>query len=91
MKDKLLVSVMLPATLETCEFRIPYDLTIEEGARLVARMLSAREPARYESSDDVDFMHLDGPFAGSVINPKETCRNLVLRGDLVEGSRLMLA
>lgn len=90
MSDKLLVAVRLPATMEDYEFLIPYDLRVEDAARLTSRMLAAREIARYEASLDVDFMYLTGKDAGTVVNPKETFRNLVLKGDLVNGSGLML-
>ena len=90
MKDKLLCSIKLPATQEFYEFRMPYDLTVGEGAALAARILAARESTRYEASPDVDLVLLEGPSAGVVINPRETFRNLLLQGTLVEGSALML-
>lgn len=90
MKDKLLLGVRLPATLERYKFRMPYDLTVEEGSRLAARLLAAREPARYVASPEVEMMYLEGASAGVIINPKETFRSLVLQGLLVEGSEVML-
>ena len=90
MNDKMLIVVSLPATLRDYEFLMPLDLTVEEGAQLVARILAARESARYEMSPDVDFMRLDGDTVGVVVNPKETFRNLYLDHVLVNGSRLML-
>ena len=90
LNDKMLISVRLPATLQNYEFLMPLDLTVEEGARLVAHILAARESACYEASPDVDLMRLDGAAIGSVINPKETFRNLLLEQALVNGSTLML-
>lgn len=90
MKDKLLLGVRLPATLESYQFLMPYDLAVEEGAQLAASILAAREPARYEMTPDVELMYLEGSSAGVVINPRETFRSLVLQGSLVEGSEVML-
>ncbi|MBR3157758.1 MAG: hypothetical protein IKF14_01520 [Atopobiaceae bacterium] len=90
LKDKLLIQIKLPATQEEYEFRVPYDLTVEEGSRLAARILAARESAQYEATDDVDLMHLEGVGMGEILNPKETFRSLLLSERLVEGSRLML-
>lgn len=91
MKDKVRVMVLLPATRGRYEFRMPFDMTVEQGARLVSRILAAREPMRYEASDDVDLMLLEGTGAGELLNPRETFRGLVLAGTLVEGSAVMLA
>ena len=90
LENKMLLVVRLPATLQDYEFLVPLDLTVEEGARLVARLLAAREPARYEMSPDVDLMRLEGDATGAVVNPKETFRSLRLSHELVDGSRLML-
>ena len=91
MRDKVLLEVLLPATGRRYEFRMPFDITVEEGARLVSRILSAREPLRYEQSAEVDLMLMDGASAGRLLNPKETFRGLVLGDVLVDGSAVMLA
>ena len=90
LKDKLLIQIRLPATQGEYQFRVPYDLTVEEASRLMARILAARESAQYEATDDVDLMHLEGEGMGEILNPKETFRSLLLSEQLVEGSRLML-
>jgi len=90
MKDKLFLRVKLPATLEFYEFRMPYDMSVEEGVQLTARILAARESTRYEVAADAEFMYLEGASAGVIINPKETFRSLLLQGRLVEGSEVML-
>lgn len=90
MKNKLLVRIKLPATGDSHEFLLPHDLTVSQCAALVSRMLSAREPGRYEASSDAELMYLEGASSGTIINPRETVRSLMLQGFLVEGSRLML-
>lgn len=89
-KDKLLALVKVPATMETYEFRIPYDLTVEQGSDLIARLIAAREPARYKATCEADLMFLQGQRAGEVVNPSETIRDLVLGGLLIDGSMLAL-
>lgn len=91
MADKILLSVKLPATGRSYEFRVPYDLTVEQCARLVSSILDRAEPARYDASWGVDLMLLDGPGAGGQLNPNETIRALVEQGALVNGSHLALA
>ena len=48
MKDKVLLEVLLPATQVVYEFRIPFDLTVNEASALMSRVLAQREPLRYE-------------------------------------------
>lgn len=91
MKDKVNIRVLLPATSGRYEFRMPFDITVEQGAQLVSRILATREPARYAASAEADLMYLDGTRVGELANPKETFRGLVLAGDVVEGSEFMLA
>ena len=54
MKNKVLLNVLLPATQRTYEFRVPLDLSIEEGTRLMSRILATRDQVRYAATDDVD-------------------------------------
>ncbi len=91
MKDKVRIEVLLPATQRTYDFRVPFDITVEQGAQLISRILAARESARYAANNEVDLMFLDGPLSGQIVNPKETFRSLVLSNDVVEGSQMMLA
>ena len=90
MKDKLLLSVRLPATLERYQLLMPYDLLVKEGANLAARILANREQTRYEATSEVELMYLEGPTSGELINPNETFRSLMLQRMLVEGSEVML-
>lgn len=91
MADKILLSVKLPATGQSYEFRVPYDLTVEQSARLISSIFARTEAARYDASQDVDLMLLDGTeLAGSQLNPNETIGALVEQGALVNGSHLAL-
>lgn len=94
MKDKVLLDVLLPATGRRYEFRIPFDSTVDEASQLMARILSTREPARYEADGNADLMLCPLPGAagaGEELNPNETFRALVEQGVLVDGSRVALA
>lgn len=91
MTDKVLLSVTLPATGRSYEFRVPLCLTVEVAARLMSGILATTESALYEASDDVDLMYLDElPVRGGQLNPNETIRALVEQGALVDGSHLAL-
>ena len=86
MKNKVLLNVTLPATQRSYEFRVPLDLTVEEGTRLMSRILAAREQVRYAASDEVDLMLLSGEGTGAILNPKETFKYYVSRGQMTDGS-----
>lgn len=90
MRNKVLLNVFLPATQKSYEFRVPLDLTVEEGSRLISRILSTRDSVRYEASEDVDLMMLDGRDAGAVLSPRETFKWYLERNQLVDGSSLAL-
>lgn len=91
MKDKVLLSVFLPATRESYEFRVPYDMTVETACKLMSKMLATKEPARYEATAGADLMLCgDVPGAGEELNPNETFRALVEEGVLVDGSPVAL-
>lgn len=90
MVEKVLVVIKLPATQMEYEFQLPLDMTVEDCAIIVGRMLMARESALYRVIDGVDLMYLDGSRAGEIVNPKDYIRNLVLDDVLVNGSRLMV-
>lgn len=92
MKDKVLLEVLLPATQTEYEFRVPFDLTIDEASALMARVLAQRESLRYEIAGGVDLMlRGEGVGAGDALNPNETVRALVERGVLSDGCRVALA
>ena len=42
MKNKVLLNVTLPATQRTYEFRVPLDLTIEEGVERLIALINER-------------------------------------------------
>ena len=86
MKNKVLLNVVLPATRRSYEFRVPLDLTIEEGARLMSRILATREQVRYDATEDVDLMLLSGAGEGAILNPKETFKFYVSQGQMMDGS-----
>ena len=90
MKNKVLLNVTLPATQRTYEFRVPLDMTVEEGARLLSRILASREQVRYAATDDVDLMLLAGEGAGAILNPKETFKFYVSHGQMMDGSPAVL-
>lgn len=92
MRDKVLLEVLLPATGRVYEFRVPFDVTAETAARLMAQVLASREPARYEATDEVDLMLRAGAGAheGEELNPNETIRALVGQGILVDGTPVAL-
>ena len=90
MRNKVLLNVFLPATQKTYEFRVPLDLTVEEGSRLISRILSTRDSVRYTASDDVDLMMLDGKNAGAILSPLESFKWYVEHNQLVDGSSLAL-
>lgn len=94
MKDKVLLDVLLPATQKTYEFRIPFDLTVDQASQLMARILATREPVRYEADGNADLM-LRGVAgtnvsSGEMLNPNETFRALVEQGVLVDGAPVVL-
>ena len=92
MRGKVLLEVLLPATGQEYEFRVPYDLTIDMAARLMADVLSRREPARFEAPAGGSDLMLRGSVdgAGDTLNPNESVRALVERGVLVDGSTVAL-
>lgn len=90
MRNKVLLNVFLPATQKSYEFRVPLDLSVEEGSRLISRILNARESVRYAASDDVDLMMLDGQNAGAILSPLETFKWYVEHEQIVDGSSLAL-
>jgi hypothetical protein len=86
-RDKVLLEIVLPATRRTYEFRIPFDLTVDEAAGLVSNILATRESTYYESNGGADLMLLS---SGDELNPNETFRALVEQGVLVDGTRVAL-
>lgn len=92
MKDKVLLNVLLPATGRSYEFRVPFDLTVDEASQLMARILASQESERYAADGTADLMVVGNvPAAGEQLNPNETFRALVEQGALVDGSAVALA
>lgn len=93
MKDKVLVSVLLPATRRRYEFRVPLDMVVEEAARMVSEILGSRERGSYLPGAAPALVLIDpaSGAAGELLNPREIVRNLVEQGTLVDGSSLALA
>lgn len=90
MRDKILLNVLLPVARRSFEFRVPLDLTVEEGTQLISALVASREPARYESSSDAGLMHLEGPAAGVALHPDESFRAIAENDEITDGSRLAL-
>lgn len=90
MRNKVLLNVFLPATQKTYEFRVPLDLSVEEGSRLISRILGTRDSVRYVATEDVDLMMLDGRSAGAILSPRETFKWYIEHEQLVDGSYLAL-
>ena len=90
MRNKVLLNVFLPATQKSYEFRVPLDITVEEGARLISRILGTRDSVRYSPTDDADLMMLDGQNSGAILSPKESFKWYVEHNQLVDGSSLAL-
>lgn len=92
MKDKVLLEVQLPATGIEYEFRVPYDLTVDQASGLIANVLARREPVRFEAPAGGSDLMLRGNVegAGNTLNPNETIRALVEQGVLVDGSLVSL-
>ncbi len=88
----MLLDVLLPATGETYEFRVPFDLTVEQASGLMAQMLAQREPARYTAPCGCDLMVAErgSVSAGNQLNPNEAFRALVEQGVLGDGSSVAL-
>ncbi|MGN0034716.1 MAG: hypothetical protein ACI364_03190 [Coriobacteriales bacterium] len=93
MKNKILLSVKLPASGRTYEFRVPLDSTVDQSAKLISHLIASCEPARYEESDGADLVLLGTAEEGGgrELNPNETFRALANQGVLVDGSRIALA
>lgn len=93
MKDKVLLSVLLPATGRRYEFRVPYDMTVEDAARMISELLAARECEQYEANPQADLAIIDPLSAcpGNMLNPRDLIRVLVENGDLSDGTLVAVA
>ena len=87
-----MLEVQLPATGREYEFRVPYDMSVDQAAGLIAAVLARREPARFEAPEVGSDLMLRGNVegAGNTLNPNESIRALVEQGVLVEGSPVSL-
>ena len=92
MNEYIILNVLLPATGESYEFRVPEESTVEESIRLISTILASVESEFYEDSQEGDLViRQPGDTQGIMLNPKENYRNLVKQGLLTTGVRLMLA
>jgi hypothetical protein len=87
---KVLVEVLLPASGKVTSMRVPCCLSVEAAADMAARLLASRESGVFSYSGGADLMRRDGVPAGQLLPPKELVGVLVARGDLVDGSPLVL-
>lgn len=87
MRDKVLLEVLLPATGAVYEFRVPYDMTVDEACGLMSGVLARREAAHYEAPPGGCDLMLRGGVegAGDLLSPNELIRVLVDRGVLSDG------
>lgn len=90
MSDKILLSVLLPATGREYEFLVPETMTVDAAVGLISRMLAARESAYYRDDGDADLMLCGDVAAGHELNPKETLASLRSQGVLSDGERVAL-
>lgn len=90
MHDKVLLKMLLPASGQTYEFRVPLSMEVGQGARLMSRVLESKERMRYKALGDVELMYLEGEQAGGLLDPHETFLGLVRSDRVVNGSRLAL-
>ena len=90
MGEKLLVRVLVPETHAVREFLVPIDLTVAEGARLMACLLFAPEPPGGDATDGPLLMYREGPQAGELVHPHETFRSLMVQELLLPGSTVVL-
>lgn len=82
-RNKLLVSVMLPATRKTYDFWVPSDMSIRDAGQLIASILETRERDRFSATPGNALMSGE---TGNLIDPRCT----VGEAGLVNGSRLVL-
>ncbi len=87
-----MLEVQLPATGREYEFRVPYDMSVDQAAGLIADVLARREPARFVAPEGGSDLMLRGNVegAGNTLNPNESIRALVEQGVLVDGSAVSL-
>ncbi|WP_449316124.1 EsaB/YukD family protein [Rubneribacter sp.] len=83
MNEKVIVSVMLPASRNIYDFRIPKSMRVREASRLVAELLESRERSLFAASPDNALMEHD---SGELLDPDST----IGRAGLTNGSRLVL-
>lgn len=88
MKDKVLLNVLLPATGRRYEFRVPYDMTVEDAARMISELLASREREVYEANPQADLAIIDpaSNVAGDMLSPCDLIRVLVENDVLVDGT-----
>lgn len=90
MKDKILLKVLLPANQQTYEFRVPFDLSVAQGAQLMARIVAAQDAARYCAPQECSLMFCEGPSSGELLEEGVVFGFLAASNLLVDGTLLAL-
>ena len=90
MREKVNLYVRLPATQDTYEFRVPYDMDVSTAASLMARLLVTKETGRFVPPSFAHLMCLEGEWAGRLLDGSSMIRSLVLEGILSDGLFLAL-
>lgn len=83
MNDKVLVSVMLPATQKSYDLWVPLESSVHDACALVADILESREADRFSATSSSALMLRD---TGEMVDPN--C--LVESAGWVNGTRLVL-
>lgn len=88
MKDKVLLDVVLPATQKHYEVRVPYDITVEDAARMISGLLASQAPGIYDEQHDADLIIIDqaSKQVGDILSPREVIRTLVENEVLLDGT-----
>ena len=90
MNRKVLVSVLLPATQRSYEFRVPLELDMGQVADLMAAILEARERTRYAAPPHAGLMALEGEHVGLPYKDNELVGDLVAQEEIADGQPLAL-
>ena len=92
MARKMLLNVLLPATGEEYEFRVPREMTVDQAVSLMSSILASSAPAFYAADGEADLMIRSGDgLAGQDFNPRETFASLEAQGLIYDGALVALA
>lgn len=83
MKNKILLSVKLPATRDVYDFWVPADMTLHDATVLIGELLEAREGDRFSASETTALMAQE---SGDLLDHNLTLESL----GFVNGIRLVL-